>query len=86
MLGKTWLEVSKVSAIYAWPRISWTIFGCSPLKNITPLIILYSFLIEFGICRLSYSLLRWSARRDSCNKGGASFREDLIPGSFRELG
>jgi hypothetical protein len=52
--------------------------------SVTPLIILYSSLIEFAIRRLSYSLRRWSVQRDSCNKGEASFREDLIPGRFQE--
>ena len=43
----------KVRVICAWPRISWTIFGCSPLENIR----------VAKVCRRSWNLISGNPAR-----------------------
>ena len=40
--------------------------------------VLYSSLIEFAIRRFSYSILSWSAQRDSCKNLQVGFRELVL--------
>jgi hypothetical protein len=47
--------VSRVSVICAWPRISWTIFGCSPFENIN----------VAKVCLRSWNLIYARDRREN---------------------